>query len=829
MSIPKMNIMNCRARYSIIIALILQLYCAISSAQQYDPYDYRSYKFYDDEEFVAPYYPTDDTTEHDNLAVGYFSDPLTAVGYALRVLENPRRGSYDEERYTLDNLPIEYTTARTLRSVGLGYSSGAGIYHSPFSGGIALATNYTLATDAQHSYPRQLLRGEFSGRGYLGAVSYTATLPRRRSPALRSDWSTRIYARARAGRDIYVDGVYTYAADIATTFSRTTPSRSIGIALLLPASERGLRRASVEEAYTLTANPRYNPSWGMQCGRMRNARVATSLRPEALVSWQQRLTAITTLHLAADLSYELGGNTALAWFGAMTPEPDNYRYLPSYQRDTEARLEVERAWQENDLAYTQLDWEGMYHTNALQRDGKAAYIVENRRCNTLHGAFTALFESHLRDITLRYGISGATHRSREFKVVDDLLGAEYVEDMDYFLIDDDSYSSHTRNNLRDDDIYRTEGDRYGYDYALTRRNIALQGSLEWHNERMSAAATLRIGGEQSLRRGYFEKELFLGSASYGRSAVVTLAPYLISGAWSYLNNQHQLRAALLMRGESPEVESLFLQTQYNNRTVDSPTLHHTAAAEVGYSYTTQRVLLVATAYLNYSFRGSSVEHYYDDLAATYADVAIEDIDRLNLGLELSADITYSRNLSSTFALCSTIGRYSDDATMRLYADNDNRLLATTTSLLRGCSTTTPTLTLYGDVEYRDTRGWSATLSATYWGIRYVEPSPARRSLRVLSYASSPEERTALTTQQRLPDAVMIDIGAGKRFRLSTGERIYIRLSLRNALGSNAIARGYEQSRISSTTVGNKHHIAPFANRLTYAYPRTIYLSVGVSF
>lgn len=821
--------MSCRATYNYITLILSLLCCTVASAQQFDEYDYRNYKFYDEEE-VEPLYPTVDTPYYNNSANGYFSDPLTRIRYALATVENPRRGSdYGEERYVVDYLGVDYSTARILRSAGLYSEIGAGIGHSSYSGGIALATRYTLATDAERCYNQQFLRGEFSGKGYLGGISYSATFTPQNRPALDSDWCARVYTRARAGRDIYVDGVYSYVADIAALLSRTRRNNSLGIALLLPASERGLRRASVEEAYTLTADPRYNPSWGMQSGRMRNSRVATTLRPELLVSWQQRLSAATTLHLTADLYYEFGGNTALAWFDAMTPEPDNYRYLPSYQRDKASRREVEEAWRRNDLRYTQLDWEAMYHTNALQRNGKAAYIVENRRNNRLHGALNTLFESRLQDITLRYGLKAMWHSDREFKVVDDLLGADYVEDMDYFLIDDDTYSSRTRNNLRDDNEITHEGERFGYDYMLTRRSLSLYGGLEWHNEQMSTSATLRIGGEQSLRHGFFEKELFAGNGSYGRSAVVSLAPYLVNAQWSYLLERHTLRAAVMMRGESPALEDLFLQKQYNNRTVDSPSLCHTAAAEFTYSYIGNILSLTATAFCNYDFGASEVLHYYDDLAGEYADVVISDIDRLNIGLELSSDIRYCRTLSSTFALTTTLGRYADDANVDIYADTDNRLLASTTALMQGTWTTTPAITLYGDVEYHTTNGWSATLSASYWGLRHIEPSAPRRSLRTLSYASSPEERAALMHQERLADAVMVDIGAGKIFKFRTGERLYVRLSLRNILGSQIIARGYEQNRISRSTIGGQLYISPFANRLTYAYPRMIYLSVGFRF
>ena len=114
-------------------------------------------------------------------------------------------------------------------------------------------------------------------------------------------------------------------------------------------------------------------------------------------------------------------------------------------------------------------------------------------------------------------------------------------------------------------------------------------------------------------------------------------------------------------------------------------------------------------------------------------------------------------------------------------------------------------------------------------MRYVDPSFIRRSERVTSYASSPEELSAISHQERLPDAFSLDLSLGKRFRFSGGSALYLQLSIRNLIGSEIIARGYEQHRIRQQVIQQRTHIKPFVDRLTYAYPRTAYLSIGFSF
>ena len=820
----------------IILLLLLAVTFTVDSvvAQTDEVYDYKKYKFYaEEEDATEPWWLLSADTLTQRLSTLDAPRTLTTdLRFSLSAVERGRRGEgYDEERYLANNLPINYKTARLLSSIGVRRTLNDGLLAAPHSGALTATTTYHLAEDATYSYKRHYLRGELSGRNYLGGISYSATfIPSGKRPTLKEDWHIRLFTRARTGRDIYVEGVHTNSLDIATSLSRHRRASDIGIVLLLPFSERGIRSASVEEAYTLTGNTMYNPSWGMQSGKVRNSRIATTLRPELLLSWKRRITTATTVVVAANSGYEYGGYTTLAWFDAMSTAPDNYRYLPSFQMGDDERRVVTNAWRNNDLRYTQIDWEGIYHTNSLQSSGEAAYIVENRRNNTLYGNATAGIRGEYAHLSLDCGIDLNYTTTRSFKLIDDLLGADHIIDLDYYLLDDATYSNHLQNDLRNPNRKVVEGGRFGYDYRLTRRSVALRGLIEWQcSNHLCLMAGIRIAAEQSLRSGYYEKELFAGSNSYGKSRTINLTPYRINIALLYTLGKHRLQGSVMLRGESPDIDNLFLQPQYNNHTVDNPSLRHSIAGELNYAYTTPTVELNATAFITSTTNDTEVVRYYDDLAATYSDAVIANIARLNFGIELSSKIRYSRLFTSTFALTLAQYRFSQDAQLSLYADTDNDLIATSNIALGNCHAPYPEITAYGDIAFRSPSGWSARLSAQYWGLRRVEPSLIRRSERITSYATSPEELSAISEQQRLADAITLDLSVGKRFRFRGGSSLFVQLAVRNLLGSDIVARGYEQHRIRRQTIQQRTHIEPFADRLTYAYPRTAYLSLGFLF
>ena len=57
--------------------------------------------------------------------------------------------------------------------------------------------------------------------------------------------------------------------------------------------------------------------------------------------------------------------------------------------------------------------------------------------------------------------------------------------------------------------------------------------VEYISNRWQLNVDMAVGMEQQLRRGYFEKELFPGENSYGRSAVVKFNPYTVKAALGY--------------------------------------------------------------------------------------------------------------------------------------------------------------------------------------------------------------------------------------------------------------------------------------------------------
>ena len=282
----------------------------------------------------------------------------------------------------------------------------------------------------------------------------------------------------------------------------------------------------------------------------------------------------------------------------------------------------------------------------------------------------------------------------------------------------------------------------------------------------------------------------------------------------------------------PDAADLFYQPQYNNRVIDDPCPERRYAAEINYSRTGETLTLRFSAYLLAMFDGVETRRYYDDMAGVFCDMAATRIGRMACGVEAAADIRLSYRWS--LSLAASAGRYKFIRNPRItvISDVDNSVVdARAVSHLNGCTPGgAPQLTTCAELGYFGPKGWGFKTSAGYAGARYVEPSLLRRTERIARQGGTTREMfDAFTRQQRLGDAFTLDAALFKTFWFDRS-RLTASLILRNLLGDgDTVYSAYESQRVRRIRSGDTLCYAPHATRLTYAYPRSFYLTVSYRF
>ncbi len=794
----------------------------VAVAQEIDD-DYRRYKI-DAEQIQDRIIETDTLLFYRSSHLSRdLYDEITA--YRFSYVDFARRGAdYTSRGIVLDGIELRPSNHSLLRRLGLTERGYAGLAHGTSHAGAMNGVDEFTTTDG---VPLDAVNigTFFSGKGYLGGVRASV------SALMRKGWSATLYASARGGDDLYVEGVYNNSVDVGL---RLAKSFDAGAALALVAlstiGERGLRSASTEEAFTLTGDRLYNPAWGYQAGRVRNSRTRRDAVPFVAATYTQPIGSSTRLQITAGGDYGHRRYSSLGWYDAMTPRPDNYRYMPSFYADESVAAVVADEWRASNPDYTQVRWDDLYGQNRISSNG-AVYAVDYRVERIARGQVVVDFRTELgSNLTLRYGLRGDYLSSRNYKQMVDLMGATHLDDVDYYLLDDDTYSARLRNNMLRKELAVGQGDRFSYDYDLRRRSLMATLAVDYSVVRWHITADLQVGRASIQRVGYFEKELFPASASLGRSERLKFNPYLMKASVGYaFNPRHHLRLGAMVAERLPEAQNMFLNPLYNNRTVDNPSAEHHRAAELEYKYSGTAADVVLTAYAASVSGQRETLRLYDDLSRAYCDVDISRLGSVRYGVEMATEVRFTSFLRASLTAAAGRYLYAENPLVTHYADTDNQVISSSSESYMGdCYIGgAPQLSATAELTYIDYKGWSASLGAQLAAARYVEPSVVRRTERVAIQGSSSEEIfLSFMHQRRLGDAFTIDASLSRWFNLERS-RLALTLSVRNLLGTDDIVySGYESSRIRNYRSGAQRIYTPQDDMLTYAYPRTYYVVVS---
>ena len=744
--------------------------------------------------------------------------------FNLPQVAHKRRGlDYRTARTSLSGVDLPYRYLSLLRLLGAGEERYAGLAPVPGEWGPAGGVRLFRFPEGEPLQP-YLASVRFTDRNYLFGAKVAA------AKTLGDGWSLSAAADVRTGRDMHVEGVFTNALTAGLRLAkRFGEGHELALLCIVPPSTRGTRLSSSEEAFSLTGDRLYNPAWGFQDGRVRNSRVRRETIPLAVVTYEVPLSPATSLTAAFGAEAGVSKYSMLDWYDARTPMPDNYRYLPSYAGDRETEL----AWRSNDTRYTQVDWDELIRRNRMAA-GHAVYALEDRAERLCNLSANALLTTDVDGrLTLRYGVALRRENTRSYRQMRDLLGAEYITDIDRFLVDDDTYSNLLQNDLRHPDRTIRAGDRFGYDYTLTARTALIHAQADYRADRFRADLSAELGSGAVSRRGHYEKELFPGAQSYGRSRVMRFTPYAFRAlaGWAFTPRCY-LEAAVQADARMPEAENLFYQPLYNNRTVDSPVPERTYAAELGWRFTGPVLDLQTTVFAVLTLDGTETRRYYDDMASVYCDMAVTGIGRLSYGIEAAADIRLSYRWKLSLAASAGRYKYARDPVVTVLSDVDNSAVdLRAVSRMGGCETGgAPQLTATAELAWFGSRGWGCRASAGYAGRRYVEPMALRRTDRIAGQGGITREAfEAFTRQERLADAFTLDASLFKSFYFDRS-RLTAALMLRNLLGdADTPYGGYESLRVRRIRPGDDTLYTPHATRCTYAWPRSFYLTISYRF
>ena len=608
--------------------------------------------------------------------------------------------------------------------------------------------------------------------------------------------------------------------------------------------ERGQAGHTTDDVYKLVGDNLYNPNWGYQDGKKRNAKMVRAFDPTAVLSYEWKINDKAKLNAGYGFHYSYDRRTALNWYNGADPRPDYYRYLPSYytsQGATDIADEYEAIWRSKDSSITQINWDNMYQVNKYgQKPGNgdpnaAIYMVEGRRTDMLeHNFNTTLNLNWANNQTLILGLQAGASKVKQFKEVVDLLGSQYVIDTDkYAERDEGSDNDLMQNNLLRPNRKAYDGDTFGYDYNLDIYSGQLWLQNEYKTRDVDAYYGVKTTFTNFSRNGKMQNGRY-PTESYGRGENHNFLDFGIKGGVTYkLSGREYITANVNIESKAPLANDAYISPRVWDGTVNDLKSKKVISADLSYIWSYPNFKGRVSVFQTYFLDGLKKTSYYNDGLRTYVHHMLDGVNTVHRGIELAGSYKIDDNWSVDLAGTIAEYKYMNNPEGTLYYENNTKTpVSEKVYMKNGYIGGVPQVAGTFKINYFNNYWF---LSAAVNGIarNYVEISSTRRLASFYNDGTNsinpliPEQLAnynAYTKQTRMGSAYTVDFSLGKLLFLPNGESLNLNFSFNNVLNrKNIKTGGYQQGRANLATPGL------YANKYFYMQGFNCFLNASYRF
>lgn len=696
-----------------------------------------------------------------------------------------------------------------------------------------------ILTRASQNIPQTKVSYSIANKSYRNRVMFSHS-----SGLMENGWAYTVSGSHRWAYNGYTEGTFYDAWAYFVSAEKVLNSHhSIGFTGFASPNRRGRNSVSTQEVYDLTGNNFYNSNWGYQDGKVRNARVNNFHQPNLMLTHYWNIDEFKKLTTSVLYMFGKGGGTSLNWYDSADPRPDYYRYLPSYYTtDNEFMANyLSDEWSTNEN-FRQLDWDGFYNANRknlytiLDVNGiegqnltgnRAKYMVEERRTDVSKLSFNSVYNDQINEnIRLVAGIDAVIFKGHNYKIVSDLLGADWWLDIDQFAERDFYNDTSAQADL--DAINRPVGvgDKFGYDYIANINNIRAFGQAGFTYKRFDFYAGVDLSYTGFYRTGLMRNGLYPNN-SKGESTHHDFINYQLKGGFTLkidgrnfvvLNGGYSTRA--------PYFDNIYISPRTRDYVVNEINSEIIFTGDLSYVYRSPVVKARITGFYTEFQNQTEIKSFYHDELRTFVNYVMTDMDKKHYGGEFGIEVKASATINLQAALGYGRYLYNSRPLVSIAQDNSaevlasNRLVYIKNYHVGGA----PELAASIGFKYNAPKFWFVGVNANYFGENFIDINPERRTAEAIAnFVITDPQWSQILDQEKLKAAYTIDIWGGKSWRIN-GQYIGFTLSVDNILNKkDIVTRGFEQLRFDESNV-NK-----FPSKYMYMYGRTYMLNVYYRF
>lgn len=795
----------------------------------------------------------DDGAQNVSSTLNAARDPFLSTASFIFSNARFRIRGYDNENFTtyMNGIPVNdledggtvWNQWGGLNNVMYNRENTIGLQPTTFTfGGVGGA----YALDSRASKQRKQFQVSYAAtnRNYRHRLMATYS-----TGMLKKGWAVSLSASRRWASEGYVPGTfydgYSYFLSVEKFFGS---KHSLALTIFGTPTRSGRSSAAVKEAYAIAGTNYYNPNWGYLNGRKRNANVGSYHLPTFILTKEWKINEKSSLMNSVGFTFGQSGSTFLDWNNAPDPRPDYYRYLPSYYKDDSVQLAiVEKQLRDNEAA-RQINWDNLYEANAMSWEtidsangdpnssvtGKRArYVVENRIQSTKRLNIANTYNNTVNDhVAVTAGINYQLQITRNYKVVEDLMGADFYVDVNQFAIRDfpDSFTA-AQNDLNRPNRILKEGDRFGWDYVSHVHRAAAWGQGVFKFNKVDFFVAAELSFSAFWRDGKTKVGLFPNN-SFGKSEVKKFFNYAVKGGVTYkIDGRNYLFANGSYMTRAPYFDNSFVSPRTRNEVANNLKSETIYSAELGYNLRTPRVKLKADLYFTqFNDQTQTVRYFHDDFR-TLVNYTLTNVDIRHWGGELGAEVKVYKGFSAT--LTAALGRYTyvSRPNALVTQDNNQTVVRNETVYAKGFNVGgTPQAAFSFGINYRDPKFWFVGVNFNYYDWMWLPFSPARRTEAAVELVDPNSEAfDNIINQERLKGQFTMDINAGYSWLLNNQFKgmkkrhfLVFNVSVSNATNNTQfITGGFEQLRFDYLNKDADR----FPSKYYYGYGATFFASI----
>lgn len=415
------------------------------------------------------------------------------------------------------------------------------------------------------------------------------------------------------------------------------------------------RAPTVQEAFTLSQDPLYNPSWGWLNGQAFYANTKKSNAPVLSLHYTFNSNKGNNIQIHFGTVWGTQSSTQLDWAKAADPRPDYYKYLPSFAGDSLLKKRLLN-WFAIHPELLQVQFDPLVLKNLSSTNGAAKYII-NERIQRLQLFRLSMTSSYSLGYSIYWHAGWWMHWDKigYRNQIANLLGGRFYYNYNTWVNEDGLATAYQHDMILPDRKIKL-GEAWGPYYFLMNQQLLAWTSLIGSTRFVEWGLGMQMGADLIQRKGMNQNGLF-PSSSKGLSAVSFFPTNQYQFYIRYKFNGRWYATTRFFQGwKAPDAAELFADAA--NHDIRNPFLFPLiqVGAEIKVQYMGSNIKASATFFAQSNQNERQFNLFYHDYYNAFVRASLGQMKTMHQGIEIYVESNWSSPIQ--FSLANSIGWYN---------------------------------------------------------------------------------------------------------------------------------------------------------------------------